>query len=1088
MRIRQAMNALDPTDAVTLHLFEMDRMLVELGHETKIYAEHAHPSLDGLRRPIAELAHAEGDLLLFHYAGFSKNLGIVSSFRGRKGVVYHNVTPGEFYRGFPDAFEFCEQGRKQLPLLAKVFDFGVGDSTFNVEELRALGMKTVRVLPIPWETSGLLRVPADRKTADAMKAAGPNILVVGRVAPPKRVLETVRAMPAIQRVLGSKARLTILGRTRGYESYVREIEQEIEKSGLRDQVVLAGEVRPEVLRAAYENAQALLVLSEHEGFCLPIAEAMGFEIPVVAVRAGAIEETLGTGGVLIGDREPQTIARALAAVLDPSMLPELRAQQRIQRESFSRERVRETLRSVLEEAASLPHMKGAAPGHSVSVVVCTYNRDWVLEKCLTALRAQDLSPFEVVVVNGPSTDRTSEVLDRFPDVKRVENPKRNLSISRNLGIQASSGDLIAFIDDDAVAEADWLEVLRETFQDPTVAGAGGVVYGPGGDHFQFRNGTITRYGMPIAIRDEPGEFCAPRGEQYNIVMGTNAMFRRSALEAVGGFDENYEYYHDESDLCVRLIQDGGRIVHVSDAVVWHEFEKSRIRKTVRDFNWAVVDKNTIYFYFCVNRWKSRPWDVLSPLRACLIHCGIFTRWFVRGEIGFLNFCRSWIRWWAGIVLGYAKGLFVAPRRRLNEREASKSFRPFGQTALRAGVSRRNVVLVSQQYPPDSCGGIGVYTEILARGLVEAGHHATVIAAGKSRSTEWREGVRVVRVPGARVPRGIPFGHRVTRKNVARSLAVDAAIREIASRGAVDIVDAAIWDAEAFATCLRGQEKLVLRLTTPMAVVAETQGWPANDDLRLAAEMEWDLVRRAHAVVDSSGTIAKMLAERYGVRPGSNLVREIPFGIRIPPAVLGPRKDSEVRVLFVGRLEARKGFDVLAQAIPRVLHDNPHVRFWIAGEGDAGDRVVREVNDMARKNPGRIQLFGWVDDARRDELYASCDVFVAPSRYESFGLVYLEAMTRAKPCIACEAGGAARIVVAGETGHVVPPGEGSALAEAILDLARDREKRMRMGAAGRARAEQEFSVERMVEHTLALYDEILESRPLRPQVAAEALLR
>jgi glycosyltransferase involved in cell wall biosynthesis len=130
----------------------------------------------------------------------------------------------------------------------------------------------------------------------------------------------------------------------------------------------------------------------------------------------------------------------------------------------------------------------------------------------------------------------------------------------------------------------------------------------------------------------------------------------------------------------------------------------------------------------------------------------------------------------------------------------------------------------------------------------------------------------------------------------------------------------------------------------------------------------------------------------------------------------------------------------------------------------------------------------VDDARRDELYATCDVFVAPSRYESFGLVYLEAMSRAKACVACEAGGAMRIVIGGETGHVVPPGDGSALAEAILDLARDREKRLRMGAAGRARAETEFSVERMVERTLALYDEILESRPLRPQEAAEALLR
>jgi glycosyltransferase involved in cell wall biosynthesis len=273
----------------------------------------------------------------------------------------------------------------------------------------------------------------------------------------------------------------------------------------------------------------------------------------------------------------------------------------------------------------------------------------------------------------------------------------------------------------------------------------------------------------------------------------------------------------------------------------------------------------------------------------------------------------------------------------------------------------------------------------------------------------------------------------------------------------------------------------------MAVVAEMQGWPQNQDHDLAAQMEWEIVRRAHAVVDSSGTIVKMLAERYGVRPGSKLVREIPFGIRLP-AMAAPRQDSEVRILFVGRLENRKGFDVLVQAIPSVLKGNPNARFWIAGEGNAADPAVREVNELARKNPGRIELFGWVNDARRDELYAGCDVFVAPSRYESFGLVYLEAMARGKACIACEAGGAGRIVIEGETGRLVPPGDGCALAAAIVDLARDRDKRIRMGALGRTRVETEFSVERMVERTLALYDELLEGRSVRSQEPAEALFR
>ncbi|HET9886595.1 MAG TPA: glycosyltransferase [bacterium] len=1090
MRILQAMNALDPTDAVTLHLLELDRMLGELGHQTAIYSDHSHPQLNSRRRPIAELPHAEGDLLLFHYAGYSRCLGLVSAFRGLKGVIFHNVTPAEHYRGFPEAYEFCDRGRKQLPSLPQVFDFAVGDSVFNVEDLRQFGMGPMQVLPLSSDTAGLRRVESDPQTVAKMREAGPNLLMVGRVAPPKGVLEAVRALPEIQRAVGKKVRLWIVGRTRGYESYVKEIEKEMIRGKVRDEVILTGEVRPPVLRAFYENADALLVLSAHEGFCLPIAEAMAFDLPVIAHRTTAVAETLGSGGMYVEDRTPKSIAEALTRVFsDAAKREEIIAYQRERRGSYSSDQVRQRLKDILDWTKALPSSKNGESDRSVSVIVCTYNRHWILEKCLLALRNQEYAPFEVVVVNGPSTAETSAVLDRFPDIKRVENPRRNLSLSRNLGIQASSGDFLAFIDDDALAEPDWIANLLEAFQDPSVAGAGGTVIRPPETWLQFQNGTITRFGLPIAVRNEPGDFCEPHGEQFNIVMGTNAMFRRAALEAIGGFDENYEYYHDESDLCVQLIQNGFRIAHVPHAVVWHEFERSHIRKTERDVNWTVVAKNTIYFYFGANSWKGRPWDVLQPMRACLIHLGIVCRWFVRGEIGLAVFLRSLIRWNLGVAQGYLKGFFVRPRRNLSRHERpAMPFRSFGKVEVRGAGPRRHVVLVSQQYPPDSCGGIGVYTELLARGLVEAGHRATVIAHGKTNRTEWRDGVKIIRVPLARVPRGIPLTHRITRKNVARSLAVDSVLDRICAKEKVDIVEAAIWDAEVFATCARGERPVVLRLVTPMAVVAQMQGWPKSDDLELACQMEWEVVRRASAVVDSSGVIAKMLAENYAVYPSTKLIRQIPFGIRARGGLGVMRHDSEVRMLFVGRLEARKGFDILVNAIPAVLEKDPHVRFWVAGEGLESDWAVRTARDLAREYPDRVTLLGWVSDEQRDELYQKCDVFIAPSRYESFGLVYLEAMAHAKPCIACRLGGAEQIVQEGVTGILVPPGDHDALAEAVLRLARNREERERMGQEGLRRVERNFTVERMVEDTLALYDELLGDAQARDQEPAEALFR
>lgn len=1099
MKVVQVMNALDPTDAVSLHLLELDRTLRELGHETEIYAEHAHRSLRHVHRSMQDLPRSDGDLLLFHFAGYSRLLGPVAGFRGRKGVVYHNVTPPELFAGYPEAHAFCLEGRKQIPALAELFDFGLADSSFNARELAGAGMGAVRVLPIPWETSRLDETIPDPGTLQRLAGGGPAILLVGRVAPSKGILHAIRAVPALVRRFGPSTRLDIVGRTRGYDRHVREITREVARLKVDAHVHLAGEVTREALRAHYARADVLLVVSDHEGFCVPIVEAMGLDVPVVAFPAGAVRETLGDGGVFLEDRTPDSIVHGVesAAGDDGSRERTLR-RQRVRREHFSRATNLERLRDALAWASALPLRRGGPWPPRISVVVCTYNRDWVLENCLASLRSQEYPSFEVVVVNGPSTDRTAEVIARFPEVKAAENPERNLSVSRNLGIRESAGELVAFLDDDAVAESDWLATLAEAFRDPAVGAAGGTVFGPDGEHLQFRNGTITRFGMPIAIHDEPGRNDSPEGGEYDIAMGTNACFRRTALDAVGGYDENYEYYHDESDLCVRLIQAGYRVAHVPDAVVWHGAERGPVRKSSRDMNWLVVEKNTIYFYFRVNRWKRRPWDVLQPMRACLVHLGSFTRWFVRGEMGLGVFARSLARWTAGVFLGYAKGFFVPPKHDLAKRVEgyAPSFRPFGRRAVRGGRAPRHAILVSQQYPPDACGGIGVYTEILARGLVEAGHRATVVAWGRRAGTTWRDGVRVVRVPHERVPRGIPAGDRITRKNVARSLSVHRAIREIARRQRVDVVESALWDAEGFAACLAREFPHVLRLTTPMAVVAEAMGWPRGEDLRLACEMEWELVREADCVVDSSGTIAETLASRYGVRPVRGPLREIPFGIPIPPpdsaaaaaAATRARDLSDVRILFVGRLEPRKGFDVFVEAMEELVRTDPAAKFWVAGEGSPDDPAVRRARSLAAAHPGRVELFGWVDDATRSHLYAECDVFAAPSRYESFGLVYLEAMAWGKPCIACDVGGARKVVPHRKVGLTVSPGDAATLAEAMRELVRDRGLRVLLGAAAREHVALHYSVGAMVERTLDLYDELLAGAAGAPQPAAAVFSR
>ncbi|MBM4269308.1 MAG: glycosyltransferase [Deltaproteobacteria bacterium] len=1074
MKIVQVINALDRADAVSQSLLELDRAFREIGWETEIYFEHCHPDFRRSGRSIFELRRDVGDLLLFHYAGYSRILGRVARFSGPRGVVYHNVTPAHFFEDVPSTYEFCRAAIDQLPELPHTFHFGIGDSTFNAEALRSIGFEHTRVLPIAWEASGLSEIEPDSSVLQRHSTGFP-LLMVGRAAPHKGLHFAVRALPQVERELGHAVDLLLVGKTAGYETYLAKLEGEIRAAGARGRVTLTSEVSPAALKAYYRRARALLVLSEHEGFCVPIVEAMALGVPVIATRAGATEETLGSGGILLDDRSPETIALAVArAAVDGPARDEILRQQRHRLEAFAtRERVKPLARETVEWALSVPRVEvQRSEWPTVSVVICTYNRDWVLERCLRSLRRLDYpsSSYEVVVVNGPSTDRTREILARWPDVRTVETSERNISVSRNLGIATSAGEIVAFIDDDAVADPLWLKALAKAYDDPRVGGAGGVAIGPGGDHLQFANGIISRSGTVVPLQSEPDDRNDPDGPWYNTLMGTNSSFRRSALEAIGGFDENYEYYHDEADVCVRLIQAGHRVAHVPAATVWHGFERSEVRRNPYDIAWRVVVKNTIYFSRCVGQWQSRPWRALLPLRACFRHLEILASWLVRGRIGLPAFARSFASWSTGVAEGYAKSLRTPPRRDLERRRQPATMRPFGREPLRSGTRSLHVALVSQEYPPAPCGGIGVYTESLARGLVEHGHRVTVVTAGEPASIDWQDGVTIYRVPRTEAPSDVPGGLTVTRKNAARSLAVDRVLDWLFDDG-VDIVESPIWDAETVATSLSPRVPLVIRMNTPMAIACETQEWARNGDYDLAIDLEWALLRNASGVIDASGTILDTVARKFGVRPSGVPIAEIPFGQPLPELAPAPDANrSGTRFLFLGRLEPRKGIDTLLAALPRVLERCPDAEIDVAGALAEGMRL----SDLPA-GP-RVRFHGAVDDEARAALYAACDVFVAPSRYESFGIVYIEAMSYAKPCIACDAGGPPRILA--DTGLLVPPGDEGALAEAMIALALDPERRARLGSMARSRIERLYSVEAMVRRTVEFYEEVLSSAARR----------
>ncbi len=220
---------------------------------------------------------------------------------------------------------------------------------------------------------------------------------------------------------------------------------------------------------------------------------------------------------------------------------------------------------------------------SVSVVVVSRHRPKALMRCVTGISQLRYAPFEIIVV----ADSTGiEIVRESPlsaIVKTLAFDAPNIAQARNVGIEAAGGDIGAFIDDDAVPEPGWLRLLMAPFQDPNVAACGGFVRGRNGISWQRRASSVDLAGQATLLEigeDQPVTLKASPGRAIK-TEGTNMAVRRSVLLQLGGFDPNYHYFLDETDLNLRLAQRGGATAIAPRAVVHHGFAKNVARRSDR---------------------------------------------------------------------------------------------------------------------------------------------------------------------------------------------------------------------------------------------------------------------------------------------------------------------------------------------------------------------------------------------------------------------------------------------------------------------------------------------------------------------------
>ena len=219
----------------------------------------------------------------------------------------------------------------------------------------------------------------------------------------------------------------------------------------------------------------------------------------------------------------------------------------------------------------------------VSVIVVSRGRPGPLGLCLTGLGQLCYDNYELVVVADPAGSETVSALGLAHRIKSVAFDLANISAARNLGINAAAGEIIAFCDDDAVPEPTWLSHLVAGFADPAIAAAGGYVRGRNGISFQWQGNRFDRFGNQFPLKPVPNETLAISGNaEFGVkTEGTNCAYRADTLRALGGFDESFCYYLDETDLNYRLGLAGWKTALVPKAEVHHRFAANDTRNRQR---------------------------------------------------------------------------------------------------------------------------------------------------------------------------------------------------------------------------------------------------------------------------------------------------------------------------------------------------------------------------------------------------------------------------------------------------------------------------------------------------------------------------
>jgi len=351
MKIIQLLPTLSYGDGVGNDALAIDKIIKDMGYETKIYAENIDPkSKKELADKVSNIPLMEKtDIIIYHLSTGTKLNDQLKDYPCKKLIVYHNITPPHFFEKYSQSsFELCQKGREGVKKLHDAADYCWADSEYNKLDLLDNGYKcNIDVVPIVIPFEDYAKKP-DSTIINKYNDNWVNIVFVGRIAPNKKQEDIIKTFYYYKKYINPKSRLFLVGSFHGMEVYYKRLWKYVDELALKD-VHITGHIKFQQILSYYKLANIFLCMSEHEGFCIPLLEAMYFQIPIIAYACTGVKETLAHAGLKLDEKDCKVAAEMMHLIIEKKDLKEkIIKQQNLRLNDFKYEKIKEKIETCLK--------------------------------------------------------------------------------------------------------------------------------------------------------------------------------------------------------------------------------------------------------------------------------------------------------------------------------------------------------------------------------------------------------------------------------------------------------------------------------------------------------------------------------------------------------------------------------------------------------------------------------------------------------------------------------------------------------------------------------------------------------------------